>query len=568
MEQKNHEKETRVFTKEQKEKTRRRLNRLIRTRETVSRMKPREGENPTAYAERSSSESIRRRLEDQERELRRRLRKRRQEQKQERRNRRARRRQWKKQQKTETIRPSSGKTGRGSFPHAPGPAGRASGTGRLRIRPSAEAGVRSAVKESTHAVSSVGKTASRSIKTAGRSLKVTVKTAKHTAVAAKKTAQAAAKSAKMTAAATKKAGVAAVKAAIVIGKAVAAAVKAAAAAVGKVAAAIAAGGSASVVIIVLVAAVGLIAGSVYGIFLSGETSGEEDSLPKAVWEINAEYLQLLEQLKRSSGCSSTQITGGPPDWRQVLAVYAAAVAMDPKQGEEVVTMSEEKKQRLREIFGLMTEVSSSVLTEPDEQGGQRRVLQITVSALSAEAAAKKLNFTLEQEQMMSELLMEENKEIWQQLLSGSGAGETEIVAIARSQLGNAGGEPYWSWYGCEHRIEWCACFVSWCGNECGLLETGAMPKFAGCEYGRDWFQSRGCWLDGSAVPVPGMLIFFDWDHQGNSGPQDGSPDHVGIVSEVRDGKIYTIEGNRNDRCVEKEYLIGDYEIYGYGVIDK
>ena len=134
MEQKNHEKETRVFTKEQKEKTRRRLNRLIRTRETVSRMKPREGENPTAYAERSSSESIRRRLEDQERELRRRLRKRRQEQKQERRNRRARRRQWKKQQKTETIRPSSGKTGRGSFPHAPGPAGRASGMGSVLLR--------------------------------------------------------------------------------------------------------------------------------------------------------------------------------------------------------------------------------------------------------------------------------------------------------------------------------------------------------------------------------------------------------------------------------------------------
>ena len=33
-------------------------------------------------------------------------------------------------------------------------------------------------------------------------------------------------------------------------------------------------------------------------------------------------------------------------------------------------------------------------------------------------------------------------------------------ASEEAQLGNVGGEPYWSWYGFQGRVEWCACFVS------------------------------------------------------------------------------------------------------------
>ena len=47
--------------------------------------------------------------------------------------------------------------------------------------------------------------------------------------------------------------------------------------------------------------------------------------------------------------------------------------------------------------------------------------------------------------------------------------DDQIVAVALSQVGNVGGEPYWSWYGFGSRVEWCACFVSWCANECGYI---------------------------------------------------------------------------------------------------
>ena len=75
-------------------------------------------------------------------------------------------------------------------------------------------------------------------------------------------------------------------------------------------------------------------------------------------------------------------------------------------------------------------------------------------------------------------------------------GNQAIVEVALTQLGNEGGQPYWSWYGFEGRVEWCACFVSWCADQCGYIESGIIPKFAGCVDGANWFRPH-------PVPVPG-----------------------------------------------------------------
>lgn len=138
-----------------------------------------------------------------------------------------------------------------------------------------------------------------------------------------------------------------------------------------------------------------------------------------------------------------------------------------------------------------------------------------------------------------------------------------IVEVARSQIGNVGGQPYWSWYGFGSRVPWCACFVSWCADQCGYIESGTVPKFAACDTGVQWFKNQGLWVSGSFEPSPGMIIFFDWD--GETG-QDGSSDHVGIVEKVENGIVYTIEGNTSDSCRECRYPVGHYEIMGYGII--
>ena len=137
---------------------------------------------------------------------------------------------------------------------------------------------------------------------------------------------------------------------------------------------------------------------------------------------------------------------------------------------------------------------------------------------------------------------------------------SDMVAIAQSQIGQTGGQPYWSWYGFGSRVEWCAIFVSWCAEQCGYLDAGILPKFSSCGVGVQWFQNRGQWLPGSATPEPGMVIFFQW-----YGSDSLIADHVGIVEKVENGRVYTIEGNSNDQVRQNSYPIGYGEIKGYGV---
>ena len=137
-------------------------------------------------------------------------------------------------------------------------------------------------------------------------------------------------------------------------------------------------------------------------------------------------------------------------------------------------------------------------------------------------------------------------------------GNQAIVEVALTQLGNEGGQPYWSWYGFDGRVEWCACFVSWCADQCGYIESGIIQKFAGCVDGSNWFKGNGQWQDRNYEPQAGDIIFFDWEG-------DGETDHVGIVEKCENGVVYTVEGNSGDACRQKQYTVGSSSIYGYGV---
>lgn len=137
-------------------------------------------------------------------------------------------------------------------------------------------------------------------------------------------------------------------------------------------------------------------------------------------------------------------------------------------------------------------------------------------------------------------------------------GNQAIVDVALTQLGNEGGQPYWSWYGFDGRVEWCACFVSWCADQCGYLDSGIIPKFSLCSDGVDWFSGNGQWQSRNYEPSAGEIIFFDWDG-------DGTTDHVGIVEKCENGIVYTVEGNSGDACKQNQYSVGSSSIYGYGV---
>ena len=143
-------------------------------------------------------------------------------------------------------------------------------------------------------------------------------------------------------------------------------------------------------------------------------------------------------------------------------------------------------------------------------------------------------------------------------VNGTRPGNQAVVDIAKSQVGNVGGQPYWSWYGFNSRVEWCACFVSWCYGQMGLSE----PRFAACQsQGIPWFQSHGQWGGRDYANIaPGDAIFFDWD-------LDGSADHVGIVVGTDGSRVYTVEGNSGDACKIKSYSLSYECIKGYGLMN-
>ena len=241
---------------------------------------------------------------------------------------------------------------------------------------------------------------------------------------------------------------------------------------------------------------------------------------------------------------------------------------------------DEKKQLLTDIFWEMNDISyrtetdtETEIIESDDGNGNileetvevtKTTLYITVSHKTAEQMSDQYRFNDDQDSQLEELLNVDNS-MWLAVLYGIYGSDDMIVQVALSQIGNVGGEPYWSWYGFGSRVEWCACFVSWCADQCGYIENGIIPKYAGCVNGVNWFKQRNQWADNSIEPTPGMIIFFDWDNKGSSGPQDGLSDHTGIVERVENGIVYTVEGNTSDSCAERHYSVGYYEILGYGI---
>lgn len=446
---------------------------------------------------------------------------------------------------------------------------RASQRGAARIVP----------KGKRHDLIAVRKTAHAPIKAHGSS-QVTVKSTQTTAKATQQAAKTSYQTARATAQAVKALAQKAVVAAKATGKLLVSSVKAAIAGAKALVSIIAAGGWVAIIAVVIICLIGMIVGSSFGIFFSSEDTGSGQTMQEVVREINDEYMARLDEIKASVEYDELEMSGARAVWPEVLAIYAVKTTTDPDNPQEVASITDEKIELLRDIFWQMNEIDHETddvtemeLVETDDGHGNivedwqevtKTYLYITVRHKTAEEMAEELGFSDDQKEQLEELLADENSSLWTMVLYGIDASDDMIVAVALSQVGNVGGEPYWSWYGFGSRVEWCACFVSWCANECGYIDAGVIPKFAGCINGVNWFKERGQWADNSAEPTPGMIIFFDWDDP-DEGGQDGLSDHVGIVEKVENGRVYTIEGNSGDSCRQKSYPLGYYQILGYGI---
>lgn len=104
-----------------------------------------------------------------------------------------------------------------------------------------------------------------------------------------------------------------------------------------------------------------------------------------------------------------------------------------------------------------------MITETDDGEGNiietetqvtQTYLYITVSHKTVEEMADLYGFDEQQREYLAELLKDENNSLWAAVLYGINYSDDMIVTVAFSQVGNIGGEPYWSWYGFSSRVEW------------------------------------------------------------------------------------------------------------------
>ena len=445
----------------------------------------------------------------------------------------------------------------------------------IKTRSQGKKTIKTTTRNAEKAVKSTAKgtvrTTERTVKTAQATSKAAIKTAEQTAQAAQaaakasaKAAQKAAQAAKVTAKATAEATKATVRATIAAVKAIIAGTKA-------LISALIAGGWIAVVIILIVVLFGC-AVSLFGggsgsnsyTPVSAEVEAYEPLIQKYAKQYGIpEYVELIKAVMmqesggrgndpmQASECGyNTRYPNTPngitdPEYSINVGIQNLAACLNEAEVENPIDMERIKLALQGYNFG-----NGYISWAKTNYGGYSYANAVEFSTTQAERLGWD---SYGDTQYVSHVLR-----YYPYGRAFTSGGNQAIVEVALTQLGNEGGQPYWSWYGFDSRVEWCACFVSWCADQCGYLESGIVPKYSLCSDGVDWFQSNGQWQGRDYEPSAGAIIFFDWDG-------DGTIDHTGIVEKCENGTVYTVEGNSDDACRQRSYAVGSGVIYGYGI---
>lgn len=271
-------------------------------------------------------------------------------------------------------------------------------------------------------------------------------------------------------------------------------------------------GSVSVFLIIIVCFIALICSSAMGIFFSNEMVGEGRTLNSVATEINTEFTQKIAEIQLNIPHDEFEIHSNRASWKDILTIYSV-VATGGKDQSNVMIFDDKNIEILKRVFWEMNDINYSTQNVVREiqiinddgsisiEKHIRKVLYIDITSKSVDQMIDVYNFNKNQRLQLAEIRKDKYNDVWTKVLCGISGGSSDIVQVALSQIGNSGGETFWRWYGFNARVEWCACFVSWCANECGYIDAGIIPKFAACHNeGIAWFQACGLWQERGYIP--------------------------------------------------------------------
>ncbi|MDD5017549.1 MAG: NlpC/P60 family protein [Eubacteriales bacterium] len=426
---------------------------------------------------------------------------------------------------------------------------------KKRFRQNAQKGTIKTVDKSVKSAKYTVKATGRTIKTSARVAKTAAKTTKATAKASVRTVRAAIK-----------ATVTAIK---VLVKATIVAVKATAAAIKSLVAAIATGGWIVIVIIIVVGAILFIVNSAFGLFYSNEDDGDVNTIPmsQAVAEISGGYSIYVDQQINNALAGYENVTvvydngiDGDSDsvnnWVDVLGIYAIKTTMGESEPMEVATVTEEKKQILKNLYWEMNTVSIRIETieetDPDDEDaetGEKTIVHAVISSEDYMDAAERYGFTEEQNEMLEELMVPEYHHMFIALIGidrYGGLTAQELEEIQNSLPNDVGGDivryaltrlgdPYSKELRGTGSYVDCSYLVRWAYNQAGVTSYTAATAAE---------QARYCVNNDMLISKeqlrPGDVIF--WRKNGCDCGRYKEIHHVAIY--IGDGKIIEASSSR------------------------
>ena len=255
------------------------------------------------------------------------------------------------------------------------------------------------------------------IKTGKSVAKKTEKVAKESVKASQRALKLARETAKQTARATK-----------IVVKATISAIKGIIAATKALISLLLAGGWVAMVVIVIICLIGLLVGSIFGIFFSSEkTSPNAITMKDVIAECNQEFSDKLQIIQDQNPHDDYVLDGNMATWKDVLIIYTVKQA-NGFDGSEVITMDDNKKALVKQIFWEMNSLSSEVKTEKVTEQGvntdempkevEKRVLHIKITSKNAEQMKKDYHFNAAQIRQYNELSSSEYNSLWGGVIYG------------------------------------------------------------------------------------------------------------------------------------------------------
>lgn len=289
-------------------------------------------------------------------------------------------------------------------------------------------------KEKLKAIKEKGslKKEAKTIKSTGKGIKNTtkgIKDSKKVAKDAQKVAQKSAKNARRSYQMAKEATrrtIQTTKAAI---KATISTIKLAIAGTKALISALIAGGWVVLVIVIVICMIGLLCSSIFGIFFSSESGTGTRSMSSVVLETNKDMAKKITEIQDKNQYDEFVIISNRADWKDVLAIYSAKVS-NGHMGTDVMTIDDNKVKILKQVFWDMNQITHEIKTEQVQNNEEtelskktKKVLYITISSKTKEEMMTKYMFSPMQKTQVNDLLSDEYKDLWNNVIYGANSGD-------------------------------------------------------------------------------------------------------------------------------------------------